>query len=244
MRILVMNPTTAESTIEGTRSAAQQYAREDTEIVAIQPEWGPESIESFFEGFLSAAAVLERVATYHDPFDALVMAGFGEPGHEGARELLDVPVFDITESAAHLACMLGYRYAIVTTLDRAIPQIEGALGTAGLLGRCSAIRATNLPVLELKRDKDRTRVRLIEEARKAVVEDDAEVICLGCGGMGGFDKELERELGVPVIDGVVAAVKFAEAAFDYGVSTSKARSFAHLLPKEIRGWPRGGTRAR
>lgn len=49
--------------------------------------------------------------------------------------------------------------------------------------------------------------------------------------------ELEDELGIPVIDGVVAAVKFVEALYDYGKKTSKIRSFQRPEKKEIKGYP-------
>ncbi|WP_308403712.1 aspartate/glutamate racemase family protein [Streptomyces niphimycinicus] len=78
----------------------------------------------------------------------MVIAGFGEPGREGAQELLDVPVLDIAESAAQMAMMLGHSYGVVTTLDRAVPQIRDRLLTAGLLGRCAGVRGTGLGVLE------------------------------------------------------------------------------------------------
>lgn len=243
MRVLVINPNTTAAMTADMGRAARAYARPDTEIVAVQPTWGPESIEGFFEGFLSAAAVLERLATLEFEVDAVVMAGYGEPGREGARELLGVPVLDITECSAHLACLLGHRFGVVTTLDRAKAQIEDVLRSVGLLGRCAAIRATELGVLELERDPDLTARRLAEQARAAVEVDGAEVICLGCGGMGGLDKRLEAELGVPVIDGIVAAVKMAEACHDYGVTTSKVATFAPPRPKEIVDWPRAGRTA-
>ena len=66
-------------------------------------------------------------------------------------------------------------------------------------------------------------------------------IVLGCGGLGGFDKELEAEVGVPVIDGIVAAVKMAEACHAYGVSTSKVNAFGRPYPKAITGFPQGAS---
>ena len=42
-------------------------------------------------------------------------------------------------------------------------------------------------------------------------EDMAEVICLGCGGMAGLDAAVRAATGVPVVDGVAAAVKLAES---------------------------------
>ena len=168
MRILVMNPNTTVSMTASIRATATAAAAPGTEIVATEPLWGPESIEGHFEGYLSAAAVLDRLATLDMSFDALVMAGFGEPGREGAQELLDVPVLDITESAAQMAMMLGHAYGIVTTLDRAVPQIQDRLLTAGLLQRCAAVRGTGLGVLELEQDAERTVEVIIETAREVV----------------------------------------------------------------------------
>lgn len=238
MRILVVNVNTTTSMTAAIERSARRYARPDTEILAVQPDWGPDSVDTFMEGYLSAAAVVERVAMFDEPFDAVVLAGFGEPGREGLRELVDVPVLDVTDSAAAFACQLGYRYSVITTLARSIPSIEQSLRNAGMLDRCASIRATDLEVLELEQDEQRTRDRLLAEARRAIDEDRAEVICLGCAGMAGVDKGLERALGVPVVDGVVAAVKLAEGLHEYGLKTSKVGTFAAPVPKKIQGWPR------
>jgi allantoin racemase len=237
MRILVVNPNTTESMTRSMAMAAARYANPGTEIVGVTPPWGPTGIEGFFEGFLSAAAVLEALASYPDAFDAVVMAGFGEPGREGARQLLDVPVMDITECSALMACTLGHRFSVVTTVSRAVPTIEDILVAVGVKERCASIRPTGLGVLELERDDELTKRRLTEEARLAIELDDAEVIILGCGGLGGFDKELEDAVGVPVIDGIVAAVKMAEACHAYGVSTSKVNAYAPPYPKDIKRFP-------
>ncbi|CAM5670461.1 Allantoin racemase OS=Streptomyces violarus OX=67380 GN=FHS41_005953 PE=3 SV=1 [Streptomyces violarus] len=69
------------------------------------------------------------------------MAGFGKHGREGVRELVGVPVVDITEAAAHLACLLGRRYGVVTTLARSSADrgllLDGGRG-AGTAPRSSA----------------------------------------------------------------------------------------------------------
>lgn len=236
MRILVMNPNTTASMTASIRATATAVAAPGTDILATEPLWGPESIEGHFEGYLSAAAVLDRLATLDTPFDALVMAGFGEPGREGAQELLDVPVLDITESAAQMAMMLGHAYGVVTTLDRAVPQIRDRLLTAGLLQRCAGVRGTGLGVLELEGDPERT-TRIIIDTARSLVRDGAEVICLGCGGMAGLQENVAAELGVPVVDGVAAAVKFAEAVVGLRLTTSAVRSFAAPRPKRIGSWP-------
>jgi allantoin racemase len=77
-------------------------------------------------------------------------------------------MLDITDSAATLACQLGYRCAIVTTLERPIPQIEESLRNADLHERCASILANGPAVFEPERDELATRTRLTAESRVAV----------------------------------------------------------------------------
>jgi allantoin racemase len=224
-RILVMNCNTSAAMTESIRLAAVSAARPGTQILAAQPFSGPESIEGPYESFLSAAAVLERLATWDDgPFDALVLAGFGEHGREGARQLLDVPVVDITEASANLAGLLGHRFGVVTTVPEAVGQIELSLLTAGMHQRCSSVRAAELRVLDLDLDAVNTAERLKVVARQCL-DDGADVIVLGCAGMSSYRQGLSDALGVPVVDGVQAAVTLCEALVDLSLTTSKAGMF-------------------
>lgn len=211
MRILLTNCNTTEAMTDAIAAQARAAARPGTEIVAVTPSWGPPSCEGWYDSFVSAAAVLETVRHHPDPFDALVMAGFGEHGRQGAREILSVPVLDITETATHMAGLLGGRYGVVTSLAATFPLIEASLRDAGSWGACSGLYATGIEVLELDADPDRTAAVFLREARRAV-EAGADSIVLGCAGMSTLQRRLGDELDVPVIDGVAAAVAVAEAA--------------------------------
>jgi allantoin racemase len=172
----------------------------------------------------------ERVAAGDaEPFHAVVMAGFGEHGREGARELLDVPVVDITEAAAHLACLLGRRYAVVTTLDRTRDQIEDSLHAGGVGHHCAAVVGTGLGVLEL--DDGPRSLAAIGAAAVRAREAGAEVLVLGCAGMTRWGSEVAARTGMPVVDGVAAAVKLAEALVGLGLNTSRVGSYGRPLPK-------------
>ena len=48
---------------------------------------------------------------------------------------------------------------------------------------------------------------------------------MGCGAMISIRAELERRLGVPVVEAVPAAVAHAEALVSLGLTTSRARAF-------------------
>lgn len=172
------------------------------------------------------------------PVDAWIIAGYGDQGKEALQELVDVPVIDITEAAAVAAMSVGDAYAVVTTLDRTVPMIRARLSQAGLIDRCVSITGTGLGVLELEEDLQRTRQAIIDAATAALrrTEHPAESICLGCGGMAGQGPELSKELGVPVVDGVAAAVGQAESLVRQGLTTSRIGTFAPRGPKRLHGF--------
>jgi allantoin racemase len=237
MRLLVVNVNTTASMTESIAASARSVAAPGTEIIGVTPAFGAESVEGNFESYLAAVAVMDAVARYDGPFDAVVQAGFGEHGREGLQEMLDVPVVDITEAAGHVASLIGHRYSVVTTLDRAVPLIEDRLLLAGLAARCASVRSSGLSVLQLEEDPAIAVKAIVREAELAVREDHAEVICLGCGGMAGLDDAVRSATGVPVVDGVTAAVKLAESLVGLGLSTSKVRTYATPRAKRITGWP-------
>ena len=236
MRILVVNVNTTDSITQAIARQAQAAAAPGTEIIGLTPDFGADSVEGNFESYLAAIAVMDKVMSYDQPFDAVIQAGYGEHGREGLQELLNVPVVDITDAAASTAMYVGRAYSVVTTLDRTVPLIEDRLRLSGLWDRCASVRASGLAVLELEESPERALETIVRQAELAVSEDRAEVICLGCGGMAGLDEQIRQRTGVPVIDGVSAAVTVAESLVRLGLSTSKVRTYAQPRPKVISGW--------
>ena len=237
MKIVVINVNTSRSMTESIGESARRWASPGTEILAVQPDFGAEAVDAIFESYIAAVGVVDRIVNLDEPFDAVVIAGFGEPGKDALQELIEQPVVDIAEASAHVAMMVGLQYAIVTTLQRSVPPIEDRLRVAGVAARCVAVRASGMSTLEVDRDPPGAIRAIVQEARKAVEIDHAEVICLGCGGMAGLDEAITTELGVPVIDGVGAAVKLAEALVGLGLKTSKISTYAPPEPKTISAWP-------
>lgn len=237
MRILVVNVNTTTSITEAIGEQAASVASPGTEIVPLTPAFGAESVEGNYESYLAAIAVMETVRAYPEPFDAIIQAGYGEHGREGLQELFDVPVVDITEAAASTAQFVGRSYSVVTSLDRTVPLIEDRLHAAGLSARCASVRASGMAVLDLERDPQAAVDAIAEQAVRAVRDDRAEAICLGCGGMSGLAERVVARTGVPVIDGVTAAVTIAESLVRLGLKTSKVRTYAPPRPKRMKNWP-------
>ena len=237
MKIIVVNVNTSESMTETIGAGARRYASPGTQIVALRPFFGPEAVDCNFESYLSAVGVMDRVLAYDEPFDAVVLAGFGEHGRDGLQELLEQPVVEICEASAQVAMLVARSFSVVTTLQRSVPAIEDRLKLAGLLDRCASIRASGTSTLELDADPVGAVRAIVAEARIAVERDRAEAICLGCAGMAGLEEAITTELGVTVIDGIGAAVRLAEAIVGLGLATSKVSTYAPPEPKKIIGWP-------
>ena len=79
------------------------------------------------------------LAETHNEVDAAIIAAFGDPGLFGARELFDIPVVGMAEAAMLTACMLGRRFAIVTSRGHSA-LVPGMIEMHGLVQRCAGVR--------------------------------------------------------------------------------------------------------
>ena len=233
--ILVINPNTSAEMTESIGEMSLRHANSDTTITVLNPDQGPRSIEGHFEEQIASIATVETLAKHRNEYDAFVIACYGDPGVSACREITDKPVIGIGEASMHMACFLGHQFSIVTVIPRAIPTMQDLVRNIGLSDRCASIRSTRLTVLEIEENPDRAITEMISESKIAIEEDGAEVICLGCAGMGQLDSRVEEIVGVPVLDGTVCAVKMAESILSYGKSTSKVRAYAWPEKKELVG---------
>ncbi len=235
MKILIINPNTTESMTESDAQVGRKHARTGTIVHAVNPPFGPRSIENSMEECIAAYATLETIGKYRDEYDAFIIACSSDPGLSACREITDKPVIGVGEASLHLASLVAYRFSIVTVIPRVIPMLEEMVRRSGLKDRCASIRSTSLSVLEIEEQPERAVRELIAESLRAIKEDGAEAICLGCAGMGPLDEQIRKAVPVPVIDGVAAAVKLAEALYDYGLKTSKVGAYAWPDKKEVVG---------
>jgi len=234
LRILIVNPNTTASMTQKARECANQVAGEQTQIIATQPTMGPASIEGFYDEAFCIPGLINELQ-HADQFDGVVLACFDDTGLDAVRCLLDVPVVGIGEAAFHMASMVSVKFSVVTTLARSVAAIEHNLSKYGLRSRCSSVRASDIPVLELEDPHSDARATISSEIAKALEEDGAEAIVLGCAGMTDLAQSLQLEFKVPVIDGVTAAVKIVEGLIAMGVTTSKRCAYATPLAKQYSG---------
>ncbi|MEG4587109.1 aspartate/glutamate racemase family protein [Microcoleus sp. MOSTC5] len=207
-------------------AAAVAVASPGTEIVACNPVSGPTAIEGHYDEAMSVVGVLEEISKGEAAgIDGYVIACFGDPGLLAARELAKGPVLGIAEAAMHAASFISTGFSIVTTLERTRVIAQHLVDNYGMTRFCHKVRAIDLPVLSLETPHAKTAI--LQECRLALEEDHCGAIVLGCGGMADLPTQLSQELGIPVIDGVSAAVKLVEALLGLGLGTSKVGDLAY-----------------
>lgn len=234
-RLLVVNPNTTASMTETIDAAARQAAAPQTDVKAVTSAMGPVSIEGFYDEAFAVPGLLAEIAAGEKAgAQAAIIACFDDTGLDAARAMAGIPVLGICESALSLAAMVAKRFTVVTTMERSRVPIEELVDRYGM-GRKAHVRAANISVLSLEDPNSGARDKLRSEITRAIAEDNAEAIVLGCAGMADLARTLQAEFGMPVIDGVGAAVKQAEALVALGLSTSKRGAYAGPVSKPYAG---------
>lgn len=234
MLIKLINPNTTESMSDMIGDAAREVAAPGTRIEMATSRSGAASIEGHFDEAMSIVGLVDEMMR-EPAADAYVIACFGDPGLLAAREITAAPVLGIAEAAMHAATFVATGFSVVTTLERTRIIAEQLVRNYGMEHFCRRVRATDLPVLELERPESNARAIILAECERALREDKSEAIVLGCAGMADLTRHLQERLQVPVIDGVAAAVKLAEALVGLGLGTSKRGDLAYPLPKRYAG---------
>lgn len=236
MKIKIINPNTTASMTAKIGQCARAVARPGTEIVAVSPAMGPVSIESHYDEALAVPGLLQEIAAGERAgMDGYVIACFGDPGLQAARELARAPVVGIAEAAMHMASLVGSSFSVVTTLARTSGIAWHLAERYGMKRFCANVRACELPVLELEQPGSDARKRILDECQRALDEDGSDVIVLGCAGMTDLCRDISESLGVPVVDGVAAATQLVESLAVLGLRTGKRGELARPPAKPMLG---------
>ena len=227
MKILIVNPNSTASMTAKIGAVAAAVAAPGTLVSAVNPLDSPASIECHTEEALCVPGLLRCIQEGETQgYDAYVIACFGDPGLEAAREQARGPVIGIAEAAMHAASLVAPSFSVVTTLARTTGMAWHLAERYGMNRFCRNVRAADIPVLDLEDPSKNARSLIRDECLRALQEDRSESIVLGCAGMADLCRWLSDEIGAPVIDGVVVAVKFAESLATLGLRTSKMGPWA------------------
>ena len=210
--------------LERRKGFLQERAGKDVLVDITDVEPGPSSIESAYEEYLSIPETVKKVVQAEkEGFDGAIVGCYGDPGIDAMREMVRIPVVGPGETSMLVASMLGHRFSIITVMDSVVPSLEKLARIVGVDGKLASVRAANIPVLDLKKDIEMTKRRMIAESEKAMTEDRADVIILGCMSMAfmGVSDDMQEILGIPVVNPAVVSLKVLEGLIASHLTHSK-----------------------
>lgn len=220
MKILIINPNSDIEMTKLIQKSAQDYAGDRFNVVCECIKEAPLFIETYEDQMKAASGMVRIVRDNEDEYDAFIIACHCDPNIYLLKEITTKPVVGIGEASMKIASMLGHKFSVVSTDKHSIPNKEAVIRQYHLEDAFASVRAP-----ETENEHASIKEKYLEASKLAIEEDMAEVIVLGCAGMAGLDKEMEKELGATVLDGVVCALILAEGFVRHGITTSKIRRY-------------------
>jgi allantoin racemase len=235
MHILIINPNTSQSMTDKIRSVAEMVKSDDCQVTVTCPSKGPITIESSYDEAYAIAPTIDMVKqAQHEGYDAIILACYCDVGVEAGKEISSVPLLGLEEATMSVALLLGNKFGLLTEKRPRVAMKERHVRRHGLLDRLASIRPLELSVAELDADPEGTKAAGMSLARRLVEEDGAEVIIMGCAAMAGYSDDLERELGVPVLDPLKVTLGITEALVRMGLKHSRVGLYAPPTEKEFK----------
>ena len=232
--ICIINPNTSLAMTKQIRITANNLETESFKIKTTCSEFGPESIEGYYDEAFCVPGIINEIKKHQD-CDAFIIACFDDTGIDASRSFTDKPVLGIGECCYHVANLLGGNFTVITTLSRSIAKLKSNLSKYGLIQNCNDLIALEIPVLELKKNSSNVEKKLDEKINNLVNSKKTDVIVLGCAGMTDFADKIQKKYKIPVIEGISASIQIAQAMLNLNLKTSKLNAYAYPRQKEYLG---------
>jgi allantoin racemase len=226
MRLLLINGNTTAFVTETAAVEARYCCQATTEIVAVTATFGAAIIATRVENAIAEHAMVELAARHAGDCDAALIAVSFDTGLRPLRELLAMPVVGMTEAALLTGCMLGGQVGLVSFGLRAQPLYRELVRGYGLDGRIAGWRNLEAPSVYRPGDTSEVDQMIVAAARDLVQHNGAEVIILLGAVMAGAPRRVQRDVPVPVLDGIGCGVRQAELLVHLAAPKPSAGSYA------------------
>ncbi len=233
MHLLLINPNTTQAMTDQMAEVARNVAGPAIEITPVTATRGVPYIASRAEAQIAGAEVLEIIAEHGKGADAAIIAAFGDPGIVAARELFDIPVVGMAESALVTAALMGERFGVVTFSPFLARWYVESVALTGLTTRFTGVRCPKTPPADVGNVIHDMRDDLVALADEATREDGADVVILGGAPLAGLAPLIADDTPGLLVDPISAATAQAIALSRLG--TSYVNRATRPAPKASQG---------
>ena len=234
IKVVIPNSGMDRDTLNARESMLSRAVSPGTQISVDCIPGGPISIESVTDEVTAGPYLLEAGRqAQREGYDAFVVYCFSDLAVDALRENLSIPVIGPGAVALAAADMLSNRITVVTTVERNVSRTLRRLKQNPLCReKMAGVRALNIPVAELRDDPKATIRYLSKLCQRAVEEERADTLVLGCLGLAEYGDALEQEFGIKVIDPAFLALAWAEMAARLNLRPSR-RSYGSVTQEEV-----------
>ena len=220
MKILWINPVGTDLYDRPIGEMLNREARAQTEVDVVSlPGSRPSHLEYHSYEAMATGDIVNIVYALNKNYDAIVIGCFYDLALKEAREVSgSTPVLAPCQSSLVFAEHLGNSFSILVGRRKWISKMEENVTKYGKRSSLASMRPLELGVLDFQKNPSVTESRMLEAGKRAIEEDSAEVLILGCTIEFGFYKKMQEQLGVPVIDAVLAPFKLAETLAETGTA--------------------------
>lgn len=224
IKVIMSDKAMSRKTMDAREEMLKAALSSDAEVSVDCIKRGPDELDcNTDEAFAAAEMVKEARKAEREGYDAIVIYCFSDVGIDAIRENVSIPVIGPGETSLAAASMLCNRFAVLTSESANIARTYRRLMRNGIAReKMASVRALDIPIGELRSNPKATEEYLMAVCEKAVTQDRADGIILGCLGMAGYGKQLEQRLPIKVIDPAFVAVAYAELCVRCGLAHIEA----------------------
>jgi len=196
----------------------------DTEVVVRSIPYGPAFMESSFEQALAGKPVLEEVIRAEEEgFAAVSLLCLSDPFLDACRESVRIPVIGAGQASFLIATAVATRTTVITINEGGLNVFSKLIKSCGISeSTIPSIRSIDMSIDEMNTDPARVIERLKKVGQKALDEEKAQALILGCTEMGkNCQKKLSEHFNIPIIEPNTAAIAVAVSLIGMGITQSR-----------------------
>src|SRR5215510_1849389 len=237
MRICFLNQAPKKSAAyEAARIEAQlnSYASPGTKVEIVFPDdyegsqlydtIGSQSILNGLHHMMETPAIVRKIFwAAENGYDAVISSNTFDPGVDGGRLAVNIPVIGLCRASLHAALTLADRVGITVPLDTHVPYTWRIVRTLGLDRFVSDIRPIGIYGADISQRGKEIYDTTVKLMRGLIEETRAEIIMPLGGAIIPYvvdPKDLAKAVGVQVLNTKAIGIRFAEMCVTFGMSQS------------------------
>ncbi|HZT06724.1 MAG TPA: aspartate/glutamate racemase family protein [Chloroflexota bacterium] len=238
MRIMFLNQSPrnprGDAVHERTQALLRGYASPGTELDLCYPDefegarvmraMGAQSVLTGLHHAMATAALIRKTVWAQDSgYDAVIQSNTFDPGVEAGRLAVRIPVIGILRTALHVATNLADKVGITVPLAGHVPYTWRIIRSYGMQDFVTDIRPVEMYGEDMDARKDQLFRAAVDTMTALVAETNPQCIIPLGGALIPYvvsPSDLQREVGIPVLNTKAIAIGFAEMCVRNGMSHS------------------------